>query len=102
MGQEPTRAPPIAVNRGSVGWTVFEIAADRPAFLDGLPLNGLCLEHAEDAVNAEIACQRTARKMVNLPHSSGAGHCGVNLALTTTAGLPCRQALKSRPLSGSY
>ena len=43
------------------GWTVFEVATNRPAFLDGLPLTGLCVEDAEDAVNAlnklEIACQ---------------------------------------------
>ena len=68
------------------GWTVFEIATDQAASLDGLPLNGLCLEDAEDAVNAlnklEIACRRTARKMVDLPHSSGAARSGVDLALT--------------------
>ena len=64
---------PFDLRADREGWTVFEIATDRPAFLDGLPLNGLCLEDAEDAVNAlnrlEIACQRTARKMVNLHHS---------------------------------
>jgi hypothetical protein len=69
------------------GWTVFEIATDQAASLDGLPLTGLCLEDAEDAVNAlnqlEIACRRTARKMVDLPHASGAARFGVNLALTT-------------------
>ena len=84
------------------GWTVFEVATNRPAFLDGLPLTGLCLEDAEDAVNAlnklEIACHRTARKMVEVPLSSGVARRGVNLPLTTTAGLPCRQALKTRPL----
>ena len=68
------------------GWTVFEIATDQAAALDGLPLNGLCLEDAEDAVNAlnklEIACRRTARKMVDLSHSSGAARYGVDLALT--------------------
>src|SRR5215203_202768 len=46
------------------GRTVFEIATDQAASLDGLPLNGLCLEDAEDAVNAlnrlEIACRREA------------------------------------------
>jgi hypothetical protein len=69
------------------GWTVFEVATDRPAFLDALPLTGLCLEDAEDAVNAlnklEIACRRTARKMVDLPHASGAARSGVDLALST-------------------
>jgi hypothetical protein len=72
---------PFDLRADREGWTVFEIATDRPAFLDGLPLNGLCLEDAEDAVNAlnqlEIACQRTARKMVNLPHSSGSARFGV-------------------------
>ena len=47
------------------------MATNRPAFLDGLPLTGLCLEDAEDAVNVlnklEIACHRTARKMVEVP-----------------------------------
>ena len=65
---------PFDLRADREGWTVFEIATDRPAFLEGLPMNGLCLEHAEDAVNAlnqlEIACQRTARKKVHLPHSS--------------------------------
>ena len=69
------------------GWTVFEIATDEAASLDGLPLTGLCLEDAEDAVNAlnrlEIACRRTARKMVDLPHASGAARCWGHLALTT-------------------
>src|SRR5829696_3277841 len=41
-------------------------------------LTGLCLDDAEDAVNAlnqlEIACQRTARKMVDLPHASARYH----------------------------
>jgi len=69
------------------GWTVFEIATEQAVSLDGLPLNGLCLEDAEDAVNAlnklEIACRRTARKMVELPHASGPARSGVDLALTT-------------------
>src|SRR5215203_6731787 len=73
------------------GWTVFEIATDQPASLDGLPLNGLCLEDAEDAVNAlnklEIACRRKARRMVDLPHAFGAARLGVNLALTTPRAL---------------
>ena len=60
---------PFDLRADREGWTVFEIATDRPAFLDGLPLTGLSLDEAEDAVNAlnklEIACQRTARKMIN-------------------------------------
>ena len=73
--------------RDRKGWTVFEIATDQAAALNGLPLNGLCLEDAEDAVNAlnqlEIACRRKARKMVDLPHASGAARYWGNLALTT-------------------
>ena len=65
---------PFDLRADREGWTVFEVATDRPAFLDALPLTGLCLEDAEDAVNAlnqlEIACQRTAREMVDLPHAS--------------------------------
>jgi hypothetical protein len=77
---------PFDLRADREGWTVFEIATSWPAFLDGVPLTGLCLEDAEDAVNAlnqlEIACRRTARKMVDLPHSSGAARSGVDLALT--------------------
>ena len=67
---------PFDLRADREGWTVFEIATDEAASLDGLPLTGLCLEDAEDAVNAlnrlEIACRRKARKMVDLPHASGA------------------------------
>jgi hypothetical protein len=67
---------PFDLRADREGWTVFEIATDHAASLDGLPLTGLCLEDAEDAVNAlnrlEIACRRKARKMVDLPHASGA------------------------------
>ena len=66
---------PFDLRADPEGWTVFEIATEA-ASLDGLPLTGLCLEDAEDAVNAlnrlEIACRRKARKMVDLPHASGA------------------------------
>ena len=72
---------PFDLRADREGWTVIEIATSWPAFLDGVPLTGLCLEDAEDAVNAlnqlEIACQRTARKMVDVPHSSGAGTAGL-------------------------
>ena len=78
---------PFDLRADREGWTVFEIATDEAASLDGLPLTGLCLEDAEDAVNAlnrlEIACRRKARKMVDLPHASGAARFGGNLALTT-------------------
>jgi hypothetical protein len=94
---------PFDLRADREGWTVFEVASNRPAFLDGLPLTGLCLENAEDAVNAlnklEIAFHRTARKMVEVPLSSGVARQGVNLPLNTTAGLPCPQALKD-PCSG--
>jgi hypothetical protein len=76
------------------GWTVFEIATDRPAFLDSLPLAGLSLDEAEDAVNAlnklEIACQRTARKMINpaVPHRNGMPHPSLKHMLTMTVGSP--------------
>ena len=67
---------PFDLRADREGWTVIEIATSWPAFLDGV-----CLEDAEDAVNAlnqlEIACQRTARKMVDVPHSSGAGTAGL-------------------------
>ena len=82
---------PFDLRADREGWTVFEIATGQAASLDGLPLTGLCLEDAEDAVNAlnrlEIACRRTARKMVDLPHASGAARLGVNLALTTPRAL---------------
>ena len=72
---------PFDLRADREGWTVFEIATDQAASLDGLPLTGLCLEDAEDAVNAlnrlEIACRRTARKMVDLPHASGAARFGL-------------------------
>ena len=78
---------PFDLRADREGWTVFEVATDRPAFLDALPLTGLCLEDAETAVNAlnqlEIACQRTAREMVDLPHASEAPRFGVHLAPTT-------------------
>ena len=78
---------PFDLRADREGWTVFEVATDRPAFLDALPLTGLCLEDAEDAVNAlnqlEIACQRTARKMADLPDPAGTARSGVDLALTT-------------------
>jgi hypothetical protein len=75
---------PFDLRADREGWTVFEVATDRPVFLDASPLTGLRLEDAEDAVNAlnqlEIACQRTARKMVDLPHASEAPRFGVHLA----------------------
>jgi len=78
---------PFDLRADREGWTVFEIATDEAASLDGLPLTGLCLEDAEDAVNAlnrlEIACRRTARKMVDLPPASGAPSFGVHLAIST-------------------
>src|SRR5215203_2723089 len=62
---------PFDLRADREGWTVFEIATDQAASLDGLRLTGLCLEDAEDAVNAlnrlEIACRRKARKMMDLP-----------------------------------
>ena len=71
---------------GKVGRSLRSQLTDR-TFLDAFPLTGLCLEDAEDAVNAlnqlEIACQRTARKMVDLPHPSAAARSRVDLALTT-------------------
>jgi hypothetical protein len=82
---------PFDLRADREGWTVFEIATDQAASLDGLPLTGLCLEDAEDAVNAlnrlEIACRRTARKMMDLPHASGAARFGVNLAIGTPRAL---------------
>src|SRR5215210_9575418 len=97
---------PFDLRADREGWTVFEVATDQAASLDGLPLTGLCLEDVEDAVNAlnrlEIACRRTARKMVDLPHASGAARLGVNLALPPPLAYLADRALKSRPLSGSY
>ena len=62
---------PFDLRADREGWTVFEIATDQAASLDGLPLTGLSLEDAEDAVNAlnrlEIACRRTARKWWTFP-----------------------------------
>ena len=82
---------PFDLRADREGWTVFEIATDEAASLDGLPLTGPCLEDAEDAVNAlnrlEIACRRTERKMVDLPHASRAVHFGVNLAISTPRAL---------------
>jgi hypothetical protein len=50
------------------GWTVFDIETDLPAFLDGLPLTGLSLDDAEEAVNAlnalEFSCWQAARRHV--------------------------------------
>ena len=67
---------PFDLRADREGWTVFQGATDEAASLEGQPLTGLGLEDAEDAVNAlnrlEIACQRKARKMVDLPHASGA------------------------------
>ena len=60
---------PFDLRADREGWTVLEVETDRPAVLEGEPLTGLCLDHAEDAVNAlnklEIACQRTARMMLD-------------------------------------
>ena len=71
---------------GKVGRSL-RLPTDEAASLEGLPLAGLCLEDAEDAVNAlnrlEIACRRKARKMVDLPHASGAARYWGNLALNT-------------------
>jgi hypothetical protein len=67
---------PFDLRADREGWTVFEIATDRPAFLEEVPLSGLCLADAEDAVNAlnklEIACRRTARMMMDPRVLSGA------------------------------
>jgi hypothetical protein len=66
----------------------LEIAIDRPAFLDGLPLTALSLDEAEDAVNAlnqlEIACHRTARKWINpaVPHCNGTANPPLKQMLT--------------------
>ena len=79
---------PFDLRADREGWTVFEIATDEAASLDGLPLTGLCLEDAVNALNRlEIACRRTARKMLDLPHALGAARLGVNLALTTPRAL---------------
>jgi hypothetical protein len=89
------------------GWTVFEVATNRPAFLEDLPLTGLGIDDAEEAVNAlnklEIACQRTARKMLDVAVSpcDGVAQHGFKLPLTTATGLPCPQPPNSRGLSGS-
>jgi hypothetical protein len=85
---------PFDLRADREGWTVFEISTDRPAFLDGLPLTGLSLDEAEDAVNAlnklEIACQRTARKMINpaVSHFNGMPHPSLKHMLTMTVGSP--------------
>ena len=67
---------PFDLRADREGWTVFEIATDRPAFLEEVLLSGLCLADAEDAVNAlnklEIACRRTARMMMGPRVLSGA------------------------------
>jgi len=79
---------PFDLRADREGWTVFEIATDKAASLDGLPLTGLCLEDAVNALNRlEIACRRTERKMVDLPHASRAVHFGVNLAISTPRAL---------------
>jgi hypothetical protein len=79
---------PFDLRADREGWTVFEIATDEAASLDGLPLTGLCLEDAVNALNRlEIACRRTERKMVDLPHASRAVHFGVNLAISTPRAL---------------
>jgi hypothetical protein len=50
------------------GWTVFDIETDLPASLEGIPLTGLCLDDAEEAVNAlntlEFSCWQAARRQV--------------------------------------
>jgi hypothetical protein len=83
---------PFDLRADREGWTVFEIATDRPAFLDGLPLTGLSLDEAEVAVNAklEIACQRTARKMINpaVSHFNGMPRPSLKHMLTMTVGSP--------------
>ena len=85
---------PFDLRADREGWTVFEVATDRPAFLYGLPLAGLSLDEAENAANAlnklEIACQRTARKMINpaVPHCNGKPHPSLKHMLTMTVGSP--------------
>jgi hypothetical protein len=68
---EPRDAPvllPFDLSPDRVGWTVIEIATDRPASLDGVVLVGLSLEDAERLVNAlnalELRCADLARRRV--------------------------------------
>jgi hypothetical protein len=50
------------------GWTVFDVATDTPALLEGFPVIGVCLDDAEQTVDAlnriEIRCQKAARRQV--------------------------------------
>jgi hypothetical protein len=50
------------------GWTVWDVATDTPAFLEGFALTGLSLDDAEQAVKAlndiEIRCEKAARRQV--------------------------------------
>ena len=79
---------PFDLKADREGWTVLDVTTEMPALLDGLRLTGLCLEDAEQTVNAlnaleircqlledaeqtvnalnalEIRCQKTARRKV--------------------------------------
>jgi hypothetical protein len=59
---------PFDLRPDRVGWTVVEVATDRPAALDGVSLVGLSLEDAErlvDALNAlELRCANLACRRV--------------------------------------
>jgi hypothetical protein len=59
---------PFDLRPDRVGWTVVEVATDRPAAIDGASLVGLPLEEAEalvDALNAlELRCADLARRRV--------------------------------------
>ena len=59
---------PFDLRPDRVGWTIIEIAAERPASLDGVTLIGLSLEDAERLVNAlnalELRCADLARRRV--------------------------------------
>src|SRR3954465_9601556 len=59
---------PFDLKADREGWTVLDVTNEMPALLDGLRLTGLCLEDAEQTVNAlnalEIRCQKTARRKV--------------------------------------
>ena len=79
---------PFDLRADREGWTVFEIATDEAASLDGLPLTGLCLEDAEDAVNAlnrlEIATAGVKRaRWWTFPTPQELPAFEGNLALTT-------------------
>ena len=51
------------------GWTVWDVATDTPASVEGFALIGLSLDDAEQAVKAlndiEIRCEKAARRQVD-------------------------------------